>query len=325
MIRRFTTYGSYLTEGKTFQNVSPEIVIDFLRTRKIDYHYVVPCNLQILNIENKLFIKIIKEHHLLFPMRRSFFEKLLMWYKIPFNFAYQADLDVSVSLMNNILKLIKRNYIRVVIEDGQAITLTSPDYVDIHDLDIIEKHTKNELLKITRTDMFTKLDLVEAKTINPLPGDTCGLGLSVFNSETGFYNFTVKVYLLRYICSNGAILNSDVLHEKIPHYNARISGEAVQSSINRQLDLINNKYDLIKSRFETASGLKISVEKLKGVIEKIDIILGYKKGGYFLGDLQSKENSTLFDLFNFITDKAKQYEPNIRLRLEETAGEIILN
>ncbi len=325
MIRRFATYGAYLNEGKTFQNVSPAVVIDFLQNRQIDYYFVAPDKLQILNLDNKLYLQVKKDHHLLFPMRRSFFEKLLMWYKIPLNFAYQADLDVSISLLNNILKLIKRNYVRVVIEDGEAITLTSPDYVDIRDLDIIENKAKSELLKITRTDMFTKLDLVESKTINPLPNDTCGLGLSVFNSETGFYNFSVKVYLLRYICSNGAILNSTVLDEKIPHYNTRISGGNVQSSITRQLDLMNDKYDLIKRRFETASGSKIPVDKLKGVVEKIDIILGYKKGGYFLGDLQGKENSTLFDLFNFITDKAKQYEPNVRLKLEEVAGDIILN
>jgi hypothetical protein len=61
---------------------------------------------------------------------------------------------------------------------------------------------------------------------------------------------------------------------------------------------------------------------------KIDFILGYKKSIYFFYDFRNDKlqpNLTIFDLFNYITDTAKQYEPNTRTKLEEIAGDIILN
>ncbi len=327
MIKRFATYGSYLEEGRSFQNVSPDVVIDFLKDRQVDYHYVAPNNLQILIANNKFSLKIKKEKHLLFPIRRSFFEKLLMWYKIPLEFAYQADLEVLIPILNNVFKLIKRNYVRVVIENGEALTITSPDYTDIRDLYVLGNLSKDKIIKITRTDIFTKIDTNEIRTINPLPNDTCGMGLTLFNSETGYRNFEVKMYLLRYICNNGATINIDVLNKNVPHYKQTFHNGNIKSTIVKTLNVFYTKYDNIQRKFEKAPDLKIATSKMEEINKRIDFVLGYKKSNNFLQDFRNDTqlNLTIFDLFNFITDKAKIFEPNIRLRLEELAGDIILN
>ena len=316
-----------LERGCSFQNANPCEVIDFLKERKINYHFIAPEYLRIIQFKKKLFLEIHTEKVLRYPIRKSFFEKLLMWYKISTVFAYKAETDVIVSMLNNVFKLIKRNYVRVVIENGQALTITSPDYTDIRDKDIIKNLSNNKLVKITRTDMFTKIDTNEIRTINPVPNDTCGMGLSVFNSETGFHKFGVNMYLLRYICNNGATLNMDILNKNIPHYKQVFDSGNIKSVIVKTLNNFYTKYGEIQRKFEKATDFKLATSKIIEVNKKIDFVLGYKKSNYFLKDFKNglQPNSTIFDIFNFITDKAKIYEPNTRLRLEELAGDIILN
>jgi hypothetical protein len=252
-----------LQPGYSFQNVSPAEVIDFVKGRKIEYHNVPPTNLKIVHIGKTLFIEVHDGKILQYPIRRSFFEKLLMWYKIPSLFVYKAELDVVVKMLNNVFKLINRNYVRITIENGEALTITSPDYSDIKDMDTIGNLSREKIVKITRTDMFTKIDTNEIRTINPKPNDSCGLGLSIFNSETGFHKFVVKMYLLRYICENGATINMDILNENIPHYKQAFQNGNIKSTIVKTLNVFYTKYAAIQKRFETAPDLKISAEKKK--------------------------------------------------------------
>ena len=327
MILNDTTENIILERGRSFQNASPDEVIDFIKGRKINYHFVAPKKLSIIQFKKKLFLEIHTREVLRYPIRKSFFEKLLMWYKISTVFAYKAETDIIVSMLNNVFKLIKRNYVRVVIENGEALTITSPDYTDIKDTDIIGNLSKDKIVKITRTDMFTKIDTNEIRAINPLPNDTCGMGLSVFNSETGFHKFGVNMYLLRYICNNGATINMDILNTSIPHYKQVFDNGNIKSTIVKTLNNFYTKYGEIQRKFEKATDLKLATSKMKEVNKQIDFVLGYKKSNYFFKDFrnESQSNSTIFDIFNFITDKAKIYEPNTRLRLEKLAGDIILN
>ena len=316
-----------LEKGRSFQNASPTEVIDYIKGRKIEYHNVCPGNLRISQMGKKLFLDINKGRITRYAIRRSFFEKLLMWYNISTLFAYKADLDVILVMLNNVFKLIKRKYVRITIENGEALTITSPDYTDIKDIDIIETLSKDKLVKITRTDMFTKIDTNEIRTINPLPNDTCGMGLSLFNSETGFHKFGVKMYLLRYICSNGATINMDVLNKNIPHYKQAFHNGNIKSIIVQTLNAFYSKYNTIQQKFEKAPDLKIAASKMKEINKRIDFVLGYKKSTYFFQNYRNdiQANLTIFGLFNYITDTAKQYNPNTRLKLEELAGNIILN
>lgn len=327
MIRKNISENLLLQKGHSFQNASPAEVIDFIKRRKINYHFISPGNLRVIHIDKKLYLEVYSGNVLRYAIRRSFFEKLLMWQKIPTYFVYKADIDVVVNILNNIFKLINRSYVRLTIENGEALTITSPDYKDIRDMEIIGTLARDKIVKITRTDMFTKIDTNEIRTIYPLPNDTCGMGLSLFNSETGFRKFEVKLYILRYICSNGSTINMDLLNEGIPHYKPAFPNGNIKSTIIKTFNAFNTKYDLIRLKFEKAPDLETSAEKMTEVNKKIDFVLGYKQSNYFLNDYKNglQPNKTVFDMFNFITDEAKKYEVNTRLRLEELAGDIILN
>ena len=327
MIKNRITKDLILQEGHSFQNANPIEVIDFIKTRKINYHIVSPADLKIFHTNKKLYLEIHAKKVLRYVIRRSFFEKLLMWYNISNYFMYKADIEVVVDILNNILKLINRTYVRITVEDNEALTITSPDYKDINDLEIIGNLSKDKIVKITRTDMFTKIDTNEIRTIYPKPNDTCGIGLSIFNSETGFHKFEVKLYLLRYICSNGSTINMDLLNEVIPHYKKDNLNRNIKTTIIKTLNSFNAKFDLIRQEFEKAPNLKASAEKMSEINKKIDYVLGYKKGNWFLREFISgfQDDKTIFDLFNFITDKAKKYKPNIRIKLEKLAGNIIFN
>jgi hypothetical protein len=52
----------------------------------------------------------------------------------------------------------------------------------------------------------------------PVKGDECGMGLNIVNSETGFRALTVSHYILRYICSNGAVARISDDDDKRYHY-----------------------------------------------------------------------------------------------------------
>jgi len=39
----------------------------------------------------------------------------------------------------------------------------------------------------------------------PVKGDICGIGLNITNSETGFRALKISHFILRYVCSNGAV------------------------------------------------------------------------------------------------------------------------
>lgn len=59
------------------------------------------------------------------------------------------------------------------------------------------------------------------------------------------------------------------------------------------------------------------------LIKRIESFLGKNESKNFFGEL--KEESTLYDLFNVVTSKAKKYDLSKRVLLENLAGDLILN
>lgn len=149
-------------------------------------------------------------------------------------------------------------------------------------------------------------------------GDTCGFGLNIFNSETGFHALEVTHYILRYICLNGAVIAlRNGKKDRTIHYGHRQG---------------------FMQRFLSEQIMKSEVE-VKGIIEKIQLSRETPSTDYIkyirtrLGaiDKQAVSNilpqnvyyENLYDLFNAITNEAKYYDLEKRFYLEKLAGDLL--
>src|ERR1035438_534518 len=117
---------------------------------------------------------------------------------------------------------------------------------------------------------------------------------------------------------NGAVVSVMGSDEKRIHFGYK-EGER-QDFLNEQI------LKAFESRMKLANFIRASVEQkasdyVKQISLKIDRLPGRSAGREFLSDL--KENATKYDLFNLITEKAKDYGIGERLYLERVAGELI--
>ena len=101
---------------------------------------------------------------------------------------------------------INREFVNVTLEKGEALTITSPDYNEITDLEVIQKCTDLGVRTVSRNDFMMRITTEEKFKFEAVKGDNCGIGLNVINSETGFRTLSIAHFVMRYVCSNGAIV-----------------------------------------------------------------------------------------------------------------------
>ena len=174
--------------------------------------------------------------------------------------------------------------------------------------------------EISRNDFFMRIYTSEKYKTEPIPGDTCGFSFNIFNSETGFRALSIAHYILRYICTNGAVAHIGGNNESRIHFGHK-EGE-LQEFLNDQiLNALNSRMKLIHS-IKKSSEEKAD-NHIKSISLKIDRLLGRNSSQKFLEEL--KKDSTQYDLFNVITSRAKDYDISKRLYLERIAGDLITN
>ena len=250
-------------------------------------------------------------------MRQSFMLKLLKWFNFPSHQLDILDIDTVTSILNDYLLAIKRIYVNVKLEYDEALTITSDKYCEVEDAEIIKRLDPTSIDHIYFTDFSTYIRTKTKFDIQPFKGDTFGVGLNIVNSETGFKAFQINNYLLRYVCSNGAYVTDYEDDKKYYHYDL----------------FVPNVYDIIRSRVESLKERVIEIEiKLKNLtgelnkseLHKIILNMHRKIGVKFLIDLLETDRlPTKYELFNIITDRAKDFAISKRILIEEVAGGFI--
>ena len=94
----------------------------------------------------------------------------------------------------------------VTVEDGEALSLTSMRYNELSDAEVLDRAERIGVASVSRNDYFMRVYSNTEYEVEPVPGDVCGLGYNVFNSETGFRSLSVRLFIRRYVCSNGAVV-----------------------------------------------------------------------------------------------------------------------
>ena len=309
-----------VTEGLEFNNASPDEVIDYLQDLDRVKLALSPASLKMGSDGKMMMLRIMDKGVNDYPIRKSFLHKLLKWYSFPINQLYRLSDESVVSICNDYLMSINREFVNVTLEKGEALTITSPDYNEITDLEVIQKCTDLGVRTVSRNDFMMRITTEEKFKFEAVPGDDCGIGLNVINSETGFRTLSIAHFVIRYVCSNGAIVKISKDRNDRVHYGYKEN--ELQEFLDEQVGLSLLSQKKVADSISDLSN-KRAAEFITSVSKRIESFLGKNESKNFLSELS--ETSTLYDLFNVVTNKSKKYDLSKRVLLENLAGEIILN
>ncbi|GAB4292215.1 MAG: hypothetical protein Kow0068_17490 [Marinilabiliales bacterium] len=314
-----------LKEGKNFykhQNYNQ--VIDYLKSRDEKIVNVYTQGLKIIEQDNQLFLTVKnKTKHDTYPVRRSFLYKLLKWFNINYHSISHFTTDTIVKMCNDTINAIssRTDNVMLRIENGDAKTIASNRFTVTDDLKVIDIVNKfHDILHISRDDLcmqiITDYHQVGAE---PIVGDTYGFGLSIVNSETGFAMLNAEIYILRYFCTNGAV--SQIKHNvgKVSHYNK--SEDFFYYTLKETL-----KHKVLQPKYFAKlilNSKKIKAEKYFPDVQfRIGGIIGQSDAYNFFKNFDTSKSK--YDLYNFITEKAKNFSLLEKYELERFAGKLLL-
>lgn len=321
-------------EQKEFKQAKPEEVIKHLRKVKRETIKVNPLSLILKTGSGpdaeKIHLMVSDGHTRFYDVRKSFLFKLLKWYSFPTYLLNRLSTETVVSAANDFLLNMKSNEVFIKLENEEALTITSSRYTDLPDLEILEMCKDMKIKSVTRNDFFMSMNSDDVYKVQPRKGDNCGFGFNIANSETGFHSLQVSHYILRYICSNGAMVQINKEKQKpLIHYN--ISRDYALNYIKESVKEVEKTRETIFNRLK---GLTESVteKEMISTKRKLSGILGYQESAKLMEQYKknTEYNTEEFDgsqysLFNFITSKAKSYDIYRRIQLEHLAGNIFLS
>jgi len=321
-------------EEKEFIREKPEVVINHLKSVKRETIAVNPMNLRLVtdtgSDSEKAILSVSNGYTKYYEVRKSFLIKLLRWYNFPVQIMNRLSTETVLSAANDFLLNIKSNTVLIKLENDEALTITGSSYTDLTDLDVLYLCKELGAENVSRNDFFLNLNSVNKFDVQPVPGDDCGFGFNIFNSETGFSSLRVSHFILRYICSNGAtraIKNGE--RKRLSHRN--LSRSDALDYINKSVEEIEaSKAELeLNLCYLTMLDSDIIMETVNN---KLTDILGKKETGILIREFRLNTergvkdfDGTQYSLFNFITEKAKNYDINKRTLLEDLAGNIFLS
>lgn len=235
-----------VTEGMEFNNAKINQVADYLENLDRYKIQVSPANLKINTDGKNLILTAMEDGVKDFLIRKSFLHKLLKWYSFPLSQLYRLSIDTIASVCNDYLMNMNRSFVNITIEKNEALTITSPEYNEITDLEVIKSCAALGVRTVSRNDFMLRITTEEKFKFEAVPGDSCGIGINVINSETGFRMLSIAHYILRYVCSNGAIARIDKTGGEKIHYGHREN--ELQEFLNEQVaKALSNQQKIAKS------------------------------------------------------------------------------
>lgn len=309
-----------LQEGKIFEMADTEEVLKHLSSRKTEVIVSSPGDLKLVIDKSALYLDHKNSSSFHYPVRRSFLFKLLSWHKFPKEESKILSDNTLLLLSNELLNSISAKEVSVDIEDNEALSIKSLRYSKISDLEVYQKIKDLNITKISKNDLMTRFYTEKKYETDPIPGDYCGFGLNLYNSETGFSSLKVEHYILRYFCSNGASAPIGLGMEKKYHFNTNRADMFL--FIEQKVNSSSPSREQLIKRINESQKLP-SVKYIQDIQSKLGSALNGRQAYDFIRAFDKK--LTKYDFFNYITDNAKNFDIYKKAQLEKIAGELILS
>lgn len=304
-------------EGKSSVFKDGKEAVDYLSSFRTETIETEPDRLKIIHYQNHLYLELYDGKIHQFPIRESFFMKLLKWFSFPIRQLDLLDNETITSICNDYLLNIKSSKVFIKLEDSEALTITSSKFSEVLDIDLINKVIPLGINKLFIDDYNTNILVEEKCKIVPFPNDVFGFGLSIMNSETGFSAIHLNDFLFRYICSNGAYIKEPGHENKFYHYNLFVPDvfkrlEELINNINYRAKIIETKLRGMASPIKKSEIFSINKEIFRNTAIRL------------LNDvIDSDTQITKYDLMNLITERAKELPFGLRTKIETIAGNLI--
>ena len=308
-----------LRTGSVFNQAPAREVVEFLRGRSLKFHTVTPERLHIAAAGRDLVLEITNGSVHQYPIRQAFLLKLLKWFAFPVRLLQRLETETVVGVANDFLLGISSGDVTVTVEDGEALGLTSGRYTRLEDLAILRLCDRHGIERVSRNDFFTRMytDLKASGIVRP--GDVCSFGLNIVNSETGFRALAVYHYILRLVCTNGAVVRTGLADDRIVHYG--VPAGRLEGWLAARLARGRGGAERLVTRLRRAD-----VHPWQRVPPRLAHRLragaGAGAGSLLVGHLG--EATSRDDAFNRLTHVAKELDLNARFELELAAGELTL-
>ncbi len=307
-----------LRQGSVFNEAPCEEVVDFLRHRRIETHRLPADHLCVTVEGEELFLRVMNGRTREYPVRESFFLKLLKWGSLPAAGIRRLSAETVAGILNDLLLAITSGDVTIRTENGEAVTITSRHYSELSDLDVIQTALPLGITGITRTDFFLRMYGAIGTRTEVRPGDVCGFGFNILNSETGFRALSAYHYILRYICSNGAILR---LGGQVGTIHYRHPQGYLQRFLEEQLQPLEKTREQVVASVRRAADAAMPPER-DPVYARLRALIGRRTFQNLLSTIP--ERPSLFSLVNLVTAHARGLDPGQRLQMESLAGELLM-
>ncbi|TLT03405.1 hypothetical protein [Aliarcobacter cibarius] len=212
-----------LIDGKIFDKVRAEVMIDYLKNLDVQIIETDPRSVKVIKTDNDILkLEVTSNQKAFYSIRKAFLFKLLKWFNISHHNIKHFNIDTIIAICNDNLRAISDNqynsYVKIKIENGEAVTILSSKFTTISDLEIINLAQKYNIDSISRDDFSMRIYTTIKENSEPIVGDMFGYAFNITNSETGFSQVTAENFILRYICTNGATTRISTDNHSFNHY-----------------------------------------------------------------------------------------------------------
>lgn len=313
-----------LIDGKIFDKVRAEVMIDYLKNLDVQIIETDPRSVKVIKTDNDILkLEVTSNQKAFYSIRKAFLFKLLKWFNISHHNIKHFNIDTIIAICNDNLRAISDNqynsYVKIKIENGEAVTILSSKFTTISDLEIINLAQKYNIDSISRDDFSMRIYTTIKENSEPIVGDMFGYAFNITNSETGFSQVTAENFILRYICTNGATTRISTDNHSFNHY--KMNKNYVLNTIIDSLDKSESISKTFDEKVKNAQKIKAELF-FPNIKYQVNNIIGSSSGFKFFYNFEEKRKSK-YDLFNYITDSAKRFNLLEKYQLEQLAGNLM--
>lgn len=280
-----------------------------------------------------------------YPMTDWAFESICYFLKIPVAFARSIPTEL---LLQNFNKLREEHNQRVVflISRNTVINVMSHPYLPAGNTDLLLRlkdevvpEMELELHEIRISDRGMEMSfLKEGLKVEPAPGDITRFGLRVSNSDTGWRGAKASFYLLRLVCTNGAVVSNNWGTAEWG-YNYRISHERSIQNFIGQIEKMQVDFTKFEAFYNRLADRELAAFEFVNVHRRMSRIVGNEDADKMAGVPKEERNRfikeyregnrmlptgiILYVIYNNITASARRYAFVMRRALEALGGALI--